>query len=95
MSAFFKIVKHTSTVSAIAIFMTIGSAAQAFNGMQLNITKSAPSTTLQLASMICQGNWVGAGCTDGSAGSSGGQGSANPARKKLKIHVKNTQHHSL
>ena len=78
MSAFSKILKHTSTVTAIAMFMTIGSVAQAFNGMQRNLTISASSNALQLASMECQGNWVGAGCVDGSAGSSGGQGSTNP-----------------
>ena len=77
--SFSKIVKHTSTVSAIAMLMTVGSVANAFNGMQQSqLIKSAPSTALQLASMECQGNWVGAGCVDASAGSSGGQGSANP-----------------
>ena len=85
MSAFSKIAKHTSTISAIATVMTFGSVAQALNGMSLNLTKSAPATTIQLANMICQGNWVGAGCTDGSAGSSGGQGSANPATEKAKV----------
>ena len=29
---------------------------------------------LRLADLICTGNYVGAGCTDSSAGSSGGQG---------------------
>ena len=77
--SFSKIVKHTSTVSVIAMLMTVGSVAYAFNGMQQNQPiKSAPSTALQLVSMECQGNWVGAGCVDASAGSSGGQGSTNP-----------------
>ncbi len=74
-----KILKHTSVVTAFAVMMSVGSVANALDGLQLNqsakVTHSVQLNDLQLASIICKGNWVNAGCTTPppSAGSQGGQ----------------------
>lgn len=78
-SSLLAVLKRTSVVAAVAALMSVGSVANALDGLQLNqsitTTKLVQLNELQLATIICKGNWVNAGCTEPppSAGSQGGQ----------------------
>ncbi len=74
-----KILRRTSLVAAVATMMTVGSVANALNSLQFEQStkpaNSAQASALQLAHVICQGNWVNAGCT--TPPDSGRQGNAD------------------
>ncbi len=85
-SSFLAILKRTSVVTAVAVIMSVGSVANALDGLQLNqsikTTNSVQSIELQLAHMVCIGNWVNAGCTSppASLGNQGGQDPGTPTK---------------
>lgn len=74
-----KILRRTSLVAAVATMMTVGSVANALNSLQFEQStkpaNSAQASAMQLAHVICQGNWVNAGCT--TPPDSGRQGNAD------------------
>ena len=80
-SSLLAVLKRTSVVAAVAALMSVGSVANALDGLQLNqsitTTKLVQLNELQLATIICKGNWVNAGCAEPPP-SLGNQGSANP-----------------
>ena len=76
-----KFLKRTSIVTAVATLMSVGSVANALNGLQLDQAAKINSAT-QLGEQttdneLCKGNWVNAGCTTEQSG--GGNGSVNPS----------------
>ena len=86
MSKFFtsKSLKHKTLATSVTILMSMSSVANALVSLQ---TEQAPTRaksfqveSVQLATMVCQGNWVNAGCT--TQPDSGGQGSAPSGQSK-------------
>ena len=73
--------KRTSVVTAVAALMSVGSVANALNGLQLDQAAKANSA-IHLGEQttdneLCKGNWVNAGCTTEPSGA--GNGSVNPS----------------